>query len=60
MQCYTFFLLKWLRNLGWCCHRLGKGGGGAGSSYELDAAQRIQSMFLFLILDLLGSFSLKA
>jgi hypothetical protein len=35
-------------------------GGGAGSSYELDAARSIQSVFLFLILDLLGGFSLKA
>ena len=36
------------------------GRGGAGSSYELDAARSIQSVFLFLILDLLGGFSLKA
>jgi hypothetical protein len=36
-EIYTFFWLQWLRNLGWCCNRLGRWGG-AGSSYELDAA----------------------
>ena len=38
----------------------GEGGGMAGSSYELDAAQSIQSKFFFLILDLLGGFLWKA
>ncbi len=59
MQCYTFFgcsgLEPWL-----VLQQAGERGGGAGSSYELDAARSIQSMFLFLILDLLGGFSLKA
>jgi hypothetical protein len=32
----------------------------AGSSYELDAAQSIQSYFFLLILDLLGGFLWKA
>ncbi len=34
----------------------GEGGGRAGSSYELDAAQSIQSKCVFHILDLLGGF----
>ena len=38
----------------------GEGGRRAGSSYELDAAQSIQSEFFFLILDLLGGFLWKA
>ena len=38
----------------------GEGGGRAGSSYELDAAQSIQSKFFFNILDLLGGFLWKA
>ncbi len=33
-----------------------EGGGRAGSSYELDAAQSIQSKLFFHILDLLGGF----
>jgi hypothetical protein len=48
------------RNLGRCCNRWGRGGGRAGSSYELDAAQSIQSKFFFHILDLLGGFLWKA
>jgi hypothetical protein len=36
------------------------GGGRAGSSYELDAAQSIQSKFFIHILDLLGGFLWKA
>ncbi len=35
----------------------GEGEGRAGSSYELDAAQSIQSKFFFHILDLLGAAS---
>jgi hypothetical protein len=58
MQCYTFFGCSGLETLAGVA--TGWGGGGAGSSYELDAARSIQSMFLFLILDLLGGFSLKA
>ncbi len=38
----------------------GEGGGRAGSSYELDAAQSIQSKFFFHILDILGGFLWKA
>ena len=38
----------------------GEGGRGAGSSYELDAAQSIQSKYFFHILDLLGGFLWKA
>ncbi len=38
----------------------GVGEGRAGSSYELDAAQSIQSKFFFHILDLLGGFLWKA
>ncbi len=39
----------------------GEGGGWrAGSSYELDAAQSIQSKYFFHILDLLGGFLWKA
>ncbi len=38
----------------------GRGGGGAGSSYELDAAQSIQNKIFFHILDLAGIFLLKA
>jgi hypothetical protein len=37
-----------------------EGGGRAGSSYELDAAQSIQSKFFHHILDLLGGFLWKA
>jgi hypothetical protein len=39
---------------------VGKEGGRAGSSYELDAAQSIQSKFFSHILDLLGGFLWKA
>jgi hypothetical protein len=35
-------------------------GGGAGGSYEVDAARISQNRFLFLILYLSGGFSLKA
>ncbi len=38
----------------------GEGGGRAGSSYELDAAQSIQSKFFSHILDLLSGFLWKA
>ena len=38
----------------------GEGGGRAGSSYELDATQNIQSKFFLHILDLLGGFLWKA
>jgi hypothetical protein len=38
----------------------GFGEGRAGSSYELDAAQSIQSKLFFHILDLLGSYLWKA
>jgi hypothetical protein len=38
----------------------GLGEGSAGSSYELDAAQSIQSKFFFHILDILGGFLWKA
>ncbi len=38
----------------------GEGGGRAGSSYEPDAAQSIQSKFFPHILDLLGGFLWKA
>ncbi len=38
----------------------GLGEGRAGSSYELDAAQSIQTKFFFHILNLLGGFLRKA
>jgi hypothetical protein len=38
----------------------GEGEGRAGSVYELDAAQNIQSKFFFHIFDLLGGFLWKA
>jgi hypothetical protein len=38
----------------------GLGEGRAGSSYELDAAQSVQSKFFFHILDILGGFLWKA
>jgi hypothetical protein len=47
------------RNLGRCCNRWGRGGR-AGSSYELDAAQSIQSKSFFLILNHPGGFLWKA
>ena len=37
-----------------------EGGGRAGSSYELDAAQNTPSKFFSYILDLLGGFKWKA
>ncbi len=54
MKCYTFFCCNGLETLAGVATGWG-GGGGAGSSYELDAARSIQSMFIFLILDLLAA-----
>jgi hypothetical protein len=48
------------RNLSRSGNMPGRGGGGAGSSYELDAAQSIQNKIFFHILDLAGIFLLKA
>jgi hypothetical protein len=59
MQCTTNFCCSSRRNLARNSTWQGKGGG-AGGSYELDAARSKQNKLLFHILDLLGGILLKA